>query len=316
MADYTKFLTPSASRTIFRGDVQKSFDIDLLTDVIYAYEASIIGLHPIISFADLRGYISFLTKDPTTKLLLDITNFFKVSAACLPFPYDMAEVAMLTKSGAGVPITFKTLNRNDRRCVINHHSNYSYVYFGVDKNLELNEAIELLKKHATLFKSCNDYENCKRNDILKEVHKHSNLKMHRQSLHNVFYKSTGLLIYDLYISSNFDIERALEEHRKHGPEIKCDPRKTDTSEDCGRCQHFSRCSELWRKQFNNAVDKIKYTEKSEEWLDIIKGNQKKYLLRRPTDFFEYYLDKPCPSEILALQEFINETWHQLPTEES
>ena len=294
------------SSAIFCDDVPKSFDIDLLTDVIYVREALMLGFAYTVSFTELRDYIIFLANSPDAKRLLDITNHFNVSAACLPFPYEMAEIAMLTKSGEDIPITFKTLKKNDRRCVIHSHSDCRYVYFGIDKNLQLDEIIDLIKKNATLFKSRNDYENCERNDIIKEVHKQSNLKTHRQALHNVFNKSMGLLIYDLYIDSDFDLERALERHRKHRSEIKCDPRKTDTSEDCGQCKHFSRCSELWRKQFNIAVGKIKDTDSSEEWLDLIKINQNKRLIRRPTSFFKYAIDRPSPSVILASQKIITD----------
>lgn len=270
------------------ADVPKSLRIDFLTDVIYAHEAYKISLRPAISLVDLQDHIVFLANTPLAKSLLDITDIFEVSAAFLPFPYDMAEVAMLEKSDNRIPNTFKTLSKKNKQCVINCHNDCNYVYFGVDKNLPLAEIIDRLKKQATLFKSYKNYENCDSDEILIEIHKQSKSKTYRQSLNNVFYKSTGLLIYDLYISNKFDLESALMKHRANIPQIKCDPSKKPTSEDCVSCKYFSSCADLWRKQFNAAVEKISGTEERESYLNRIRDNaQVKLLKRQPISFFEY-----------------------------
>ena len=95
------------SSAIFCDDVPKSFDIDLLTDVIYVREALMLGFAYTASFTELRDYIIFLANAPDTERLLDITNHFNVSAACLPFPYEMAEIAMefLLLSCTGIPVS-------------------------------------------------------------------------------------------------------------------------------------------------------------------------------------------------------------------
>ncbi|WP_291440112.1 hypothetical protein [Desulfovibrio sp.] len=289
---YIKF----TSQQFFKADIPEGMQIDLLSDAIYCHEARIMGLRHITKFEGIEEYIEFITFYPYIEKLLRISNIFKVCAAFLPFPYDMVEVAKQIKRNESIPTTFKTLDKTDKRCVIAFHSNRDYVFFGIDKNLHVNEIIDTLKKKATLFKSINDYENCKRKDILNTIHKQSNLKMHRQSLNNVFYKSTGLLIYDLYVSSNFNLDSAFMTHRRHAPQIKCDPSKNPTSEDCANCKYFSSCTDLWRKQFNAAVEKISGAESAENWLNLAKkASPQKILPRRAISFFEYKFGGTAPS---------------------
>ncbi|GEM_PF-4155095 len=281
---YIKF----TSKQFFESDIAEGMQIDLLSDAIFCHEARMIGLRYITPFEGSEGYIEEISFQHYTENLLHISNSFKVSASFLPFPYDMAEIAVWTKSGKEVPATFKTLDSIDRRCVIALHRNRDYVLFCIDKNLQLDEIIDAITKQATLLKSVNDYENCKRNDKLKQIHMKSNLKTHRQSLHNTFYKSSGLLIYDLYISNNFKIDRALEEYRKRNSLEKCDPAKKATSEDCAGCKYFSECESNWRKHFKSAVEKISGTEGSESYLNRIRDKaQVRLLKRQPISFFEY-----------------------------
>lgn len=276
------------SKQFFESDIAEGMQINLLSDAIFYHEACMIGLRYITPFEGSEGYIHEISVQHYIENLLHISNRFKVSASFLPFPYDMAEIAAWTKRGKEVPATFKTLDSIDRRCVIALHPNRDYVSFCIDKNLQLDEIIDAITKQATLFKSVNDYENCKRNDILNQIHRKSNLKTHRQSLYNTFYKSSGLLIYDLYISNNFKIDRALEEYRKLNPLEKCDPAKKATSEDCAACKYFGECESNWRKHFKAAVEKISGTEESESYLNRIRDNaQVKLLKRQPISFFEY-----------------------------
>ncbi|MTJ92345.1 MAG: hypothetical protein F8N36_05720 [Desulfovibrio sp.] len=276
------------SKTFFKKETPIGMQIDLFTDVIYKYEAKKIGFQYNISFEGSKFYLFAVTIEPYIENFLTISNFFKVSAAFLPFPYDMKEIAMQVKCGKGVPASFKALDRIDRRCVVIFHNNQDYVYFGIDKSLPLDESIDVIKKQVILFKSRGDYKNCTQKKILKEIHKESKSGSYRQSMNNLFYKTTGLLIYDLYISNNFDLDTAFTKQRAHAPQVKCDPSKKPTSEDCIKCNHFSSCADLWKKQFNIAVEKISGTEKNETYLKRIRNNPPENpLKRRAINFFEY-----------------------------
>lgn len=284
------------SRQILEGEIKEGMIIDLLSDAIYYHESTIMGLMPIVSFKGLEKYIACISAKYQIELLLHISNIFKVNSAFLPFPCDMAEVTMRAKSGEQIPTTFKNLDRYDKRCVIIFHEDTDYVFFGIDKNLSSDETIKILKEKATVFKSINNYENCKQNDTLKDIHKQSKSGSYRQSLNNFFYKSTGLLIYDLYIANNYNLDSAFTEHRRHDPQTKCDPSKNPTSEDCSMCKYFSSCAGLWRKQFNSAVKKICGALSPEDWLKHAKETRLKQMLtRRPVKFFEYEFKGTIPT---------------------
>lgn len=276
------------SKKFFRKETPIGMQIDLFTDVIYKYEAKKIGFQYNISFEGSEFYIFAVTIEPYIENFLTISNFFKVSAAFLPFPYDMEEIAMRVKCGNGVPASFKALNRIDRRCVVIFPKNHDYVYFGIDRNLPLDKMIEVLNKQVTLFKSKGNYKNCTQKEILKDIHKESKSRSYRQSLNNLFYKTTGLLIYDLYISNNCSLDTAITKQRAHAPQVKCDPSKKQTSDDCAKCKHFSSCADLWKKQFIIAVEKISGTEENETYLNRIRYNPPANpLKRRAINFFEY-----------------------------
>ena len=283
------------SRQVFIADIAEGMQIDLLADAVCCHEACIMSLRHITPYEGYEEYIVMISGQYFIENLLLTSYRFNVNAAFLPFPYDMVEVATRVKCGGGVPITFKILDRADRRCVISFNSNRDYIFFGIDKNLSSEEMIDILKKKVTLIKSINNYENCKRKDILKDIHKQSNFGSHRQSLNNVFYKATGLLIYDLYIHNNFELDRALEEYRKLDTIIKCDPSKKLTSEDCVKCNHFGKCESYWRKLFKAAVEKISGEEDNEAYLTRIKNEDKvNKIKRRPISFFEYEFRATVP----------------------
>ena len=276
------------SSKFYASSIPEGMQLDLLSNSIHCLESDTLLLQRTYSLKGSEQYIDWLSLQPYIEYLLRVSKRFKANAAFLPFPYDMAEICARTKLGEDLPLAFKVLNKKDMRCIIVSPSNNAYVYFGIDKNLQLNEIIDILAEQATLFKSSNDYGNCTRSDILNQIHRKSNLKTHRQSLYNTFYKSSGLLIYDLYISNNFKIDRALEEYRKLNPLEKCDPAKKATSEDCAACKYFGECESNWRKHFKAAVEKISGTEESESYLNRIRDNaQVKLLKRQPISFFEY-----------------------------
>ena len=276
------------SSKVYARSIPEGMQLDLLSNAIFCRESDTLGLQRTYSLEGSERHIDTLSFLPYIEYLLTVSKRFKVNAAFLPFPYDMVEICAQTKCDGDVPVAFKMLKKHDMRCIIVSPSDNDYVYFGVDKNLQLNAIIDMLVEQATLFKSSNDYENCMRSDVLNKIHRKSNLKTHRQSLHNTFYKSSGLLIYDLYISNNFKIDRALEEYRKLNPLEKCDPAKKATSEDCATCKYFGECESNWRKHFKAAVEKISGTEESESYLNRIRDNaQVKLLKRQPISFFEY-----------------------------
>lgn len=276
------------SNEVYARSIPEGMQLDLLSNAIFCRESDTLCLQHTYSFEGSEKHINFLSLLPYIENLLIVSKRFKVNAAFLPFPYDMVEICAQTKCGEDVPLAFKMLNKDDMRCIIVSPSDNDYVYFGVDKNLQLDEIIDAITKQATLFKSSNDYANCKRSDILNQLHRKSNLKTHRQSLYNTFYKSSGLLIYDLYISNDFKIDRALEEYRKLNPLEKCDPAKKATSKDCAACKYFGECETNWRKHFKAAVEKISDTEGREAYLKRIRARvQVNQLKRRPKSFFEY-----------------------------
>lgn len=277
-----------SSKIFFKKEIPIGMQLDLLNELIYKLEANSLGLQYNPSFEGIEKYLLAANIEFYIEKFLQISNFFKVGAGFLLFPYDMVEMATQAKCGGGVPRAFKSLERTDRRCVVICPDNLEYAFFGIDKNLPLDEMIEVLKKEVTLFKSMHDFGNSERKDILKDIHKESKSGSYRQSLNNLFYKTTGLLIYDLYISNNFSLDAAFEKHRSHAPQLKCDPSKKSNSEDCIQCKHFSFCADLWKKQFNIAVKKISGTEENETFLNRIKNNVGvKQLERRAISFFEY-----------------------------
>lgn len=221
------------------------------------------------------------------KNILDIQSKFMIPASFLPFPYNIEEIILNFRSGIELPKAFPIVKLAERKCLVRDCNNY--ILFLINKNLTVKETIKELTKQATLFKSDGDYEHSSVQEILGDIHKELKSGKHRQSLNNVFYKSTGLLLYDIYISSNCNLDFVIDKYKKYDAKIKCDPSKKSTAENCNDCKQFSVCTNSWRKQFNSAVKKISGEQSSEDWLRHVKetSTAKQMLTRRSVKFFEY-----------------------------
>ena len=272
--------------------------MDFLSDVIYCCEAMGINILMMqfggvsfetmnLAFKHLREQIvQVINNISNIGILLDIASRFSVSPSFLPFPYKMEDVVLNYRANNELPAVFKCRDIVERKCVVKDCNNS--IMFLVNAHMSLKETINELTRQATLFKSNSYYENCERSDVIKEVHRLSKSGSYRQTLQNIFYKATGLIIYDFCVLHNENLESALERHSRSDKSIKCDPLKKSTTTDCIQCKYYSECRNMWTKQFKYAVEKIRGTQTAEEWMNLTKKiSDANKLQRRTIGFFEY-----------------------------
>ncbi|WP_147357536.1 hypothetical protein [Desulfovibrio legallii] len=251
------------------------------------------------TFKHLAGeIIQSINEIKNIATLLDAGSIFHMKTPFLPFPYNMEDIILDIRSGEELPTDFKLRNIEERKCFVMDCNNY--ILFLMNRHVSLDETIQELTQQATLFKSNNDCEKSEKPEILKAIHKKSKSEKYRQSLHNVYYKSIGILLYDLCVINKSSFEVAIDSLMRMNTKIKCDPKFNilEPSKDCNRCKkNFSKCRSQWNKQVKFAVDKIKGTESQEEWLTIIKETPQRACKRRPVSFFEYEFGTvPTPPE--------------------
>lgn len=260
--------------------------VAILSEAINAFDSIRSGFKPVFKFKNLEDYIIYLTLSLPMEDLLYISNKYCVNAAYLLFPYDMNSVILRILDGEGVPLDFKFLPI-ERKCLIHDIPNNDYVFFGVNKELAIDEMMRLIKEQATLFKSVNNYENSELKETLISKHKNSQYaREYRRTKMNAFNKATGIHLYDLSIKDSFDREEAFRQYMSLHPSIKCDPslqNKTAT-ENCP-CKNFGLCRNNWMKYFQEAFGKIQTVAHSDDCIDHAKKvATTQDIVRYPADY--------------------------------
>lgn len=257
-----------AAKDFFKSDIPEGMLLDLIGDAISFHEANKNGCIYNPAFEGAESFIRYICSALDIDSFVQITNIFAVSAAYLPYPCDMTDAIIHFEDQKPVPTTFKYLGRYDD-----------------------NKTKTLIKKLHTFNKLIKFSEsgNYQKKKIENLLYKDSYLKEYRSTLYSIFYKSTGLLMYDLYICNDYNIRQTISEHRKLDKKIKCDPQYNNIlSGNCIDCDYYSRCAATWKKRLKEAVEKISHQKNIDEYTNKMKcKNNIKYLVRQQINFADY-----------------------------